>query len=302
MTLFSRFPGVFFFFFFFLEPKEIESARGARSLFSSLFPPPKKKTTNRRVHQRKIDVALRKYKLRYERKVIGGDGGIDLGDDDDDVSEEEEELGESESDDAASSESSDENGAATPGARTGRRASEVDDDDLLPTEEELLELQRDRDNVHIEVLFAGDEESYPQIGDVLRCHYVLKVQGSDLELENTRRSKRPFQFVLGVGQVINGWDRGVLQMSFGERSRLIISPEYGYGARGILPLIPPDATLVFDLEILRWHPRVPWIKPLIQRPNLTERPYEELRQGLEHDDDDGASDDDADDDDAEHKI
>ncbi|EGB09880.1 hypothetical protein AURANDRAFT_8873, partial [Aureococcus anophagefferens] len=105
--------------------------------------------------------------------------------------------------------------------------------------------------VQIEVLFPGDEETYPQIGDVVRCHYVCKLHDGGKEIENTRKSKRTFEFVLGIGQVIRGWDRGVLQMSFGERSKLTISPEYGYGSDGVKPLIPPNAKLIFDLELLR---------------------------------------------------
>ena len=98
--------------------------------------------------------------------------------------------------------------------------------------------------------------------------------------------------MLGIGQVIRGWDRGVLQMSFGERSKLTISPEYGYGHEGVKPLIPPNAKLIFDLELLRWHARPHWSKPLIQQPGLTETPYEHVaarpvsEDGSDEDDDD----------------
>ncbi|KAH8059016.1 peptidyl-prolyl cis-trans isomerase [Aureococcus anophagefferens] len=147
--------------------------------------------------------------------------------DDDDV---EDDMDDDESQGASSSSSSSsENDDLGPEVLA---ADDVDEDDLLPTEEELLELKQDRDNVQIEVLFPGDEETYPQIGDVVRCHYVCKLHDGGKEIENTRKSKRTFEFVLGIGQVIRGWDRGVLQMSFGERSKLTISPEYGYGSDG----------------------------------------------------------------------
>lgn len=52
-----------------------------------------------------------------------------------------------------------------------------------------------------------------------------------------------------VGQVIKGWDEGVAQMTIGERARLTCSPDYAYGARGVPGVIPPNATLVFDVEL-----------------------------------------------------
>lgn len=74
------------------------------------------------------------------------------------------------------------------------------------------------------------------------------------------------EFVLGVGQVIKGFDRAVTQMTVGERSKITVSPEYGYGKEGLPPHIPPDATLLFDLTVLGFRPRAIWVKPLIQEP------------------------------------
>ena len=70
--------------------------------------------------------------------------------------------------------------------------------------------------------------------------------------DSSRKRGKPFEFTLGAGQVVRGWDEGVATMRRGEKAVLDCAPEYGYGAKGGGRLIPPNATLQFEVELLDW--------------------------------------------------
>lgn len=71
------------------------------------------------------------------------------------------------------------------------------------------------------------------------------------KFDASRDRGRPFQFTIGIGQVIKGWDTGVMQMSLGEKAMLRITSDFGYGARGAGGVIPPNADLNFEVELLQ---------------------------------------------------
>ena len=76
------------------------------------------------------------------------------------------------------------------------------------------------------------------------CSGTLASNGQKFDASRDRG--RPFSFVIGIGQVIRGWDEGVMQMSLGEKAMLHITSDYGYGARGAGGVIPPNADLNFE--------------------------------------------------------
>jgi len=100
-----------------------------------------------------------------------------------------------------------------------------------------------------ETIKPGDGKTFPKKGQTVVVHYVGTLTDGT-KFDSSRDKNRPFKFKIGQGEVIRGWDEGVAQMSLGERAKLTCPPNYAYGAKGIAGVIPPSATLNFDVELL----------------------------------------------------
>jgi peptidylprolyl isomerase len=87
----------------------------------------------------------------------------------------------------------------------------------------------------------------PVQGSKVKVNYVGKFESGKV----FDKSEGGFDFTIGVGQVIKGWDLGVASMKVGEKATFILSPDYAYGKRGAGGVIPPNSTLVFDVELLK---------------------------------------------------
>ena len=94
----------------------------------------------------------------------------------------------------------------------------------------------------------------PVEGDLIEAHYTGWLEEDGTKFDSSLDRGAPFTFALGIGQVIAGWDQGFATMRVGGKRRLIIPPELGYGASGAGANIPPNATLVFDVELLGINP------------------------------------------------
>ncbi|XP_037131962.1 FK506-binding protein 1-like [Syngnathus acus] len=103
--------------------------------------------------------------------------------------------------------------------------------------------------VTVEKLKEGDGGNCPQKGQNVFVHYVGTLTNGK-KFDSSRDRGKPFHFRLGQGDVIRGWDEGVAQMRKGELARLTCTPDYAYGSDGYPPVIPANATLIFEVELI----------------------------------------------------
>jgi peptidylprolyl isomerase len=135
--------------------------------------------------------------------------------------------------------------AETPGATDGNSAAAAA---TSSTPAKKGNIVTTASGLQYEELAEGSGPS-PQAGQAVTVHYVgTLTDGTKFDASTDRG--QPFTFTIGRGQVIKGWDEGVMSMKVGGKRRLTIPPDLGYGARGAGGVIPPNATLVFDVELL----------------------------------------------------
>ncbi|KAJ1460167.1 hypothetical protein M885DRAFT_509928 [Pelagophyceae sp. CCMP2097] len=104
----------------------------------------------------------------------------------------------------------------------------------------------------ITTLKAGDATHFPPPGSTCRIHYEGRLPEGTV-FDSTRRRQRPLCFKLGSDQLITGLDVGISKMSCGQICVFDIHPNLAYGSAGYLPIIPPDCTLTFEVELINFY-------------------------------------------------
>ncbi len=98
------------------------------------------------------------------------------------------------------------------------------------------------------ILKVGEGGPLPQKGENVKVNYEGRLESG--KVFDSSYDREPFETEIGVGRVIKGWDVGIMSMSLGEKAELTIIGEHAYGERGSPPTIPPNATLIFTVELL----------------------------------------------------
>ena len=120
---------------------------------------------------------------------------------------------------------------------------------IYPGERTTMEKQSTRSGLAFIDITPGTGAT-PRSGEKVTVHYTGYLTDGK-KFDSSVDRGQPFTFTIGVGQVVRGWDEGVMSMRVGGKRKLIIPPELGYGSRGAGGVIPPNAELIFDVELLR---------------------------------------------------
>lgn len=119
----------------------------------------------------------------------------------------------------------------------------------ISTSDEAVNFQATSSGLQIKDTVVGTGQT-AKSGNTVTVHYTGTLYPSGKKFDSSVDRGEPFKFHLGKGQVIRGWDEGVAGMKVGGKRTLIIPPQLGYGEEGAPPVIPPDATLKFTVELL----------------------------------------------------
>lgn len=121
------------------------------------------------------------------------------------------------------------------------------DDDAFPSMEEGAE--RLASGLVMKTLKSGNATHYPRPPATCRVHYEARLPDGEL-FDSSRARAQPLLFRLGAGQLIPGLEEGLQRMSVGQLCRFTVPPALAYGQAGYAPIVPPNATLTYDLELL----------------------------------------------------